>query len=102
MQGEDCSRPLVTHNVKTMSSVPGVLSTAFDPVDGEWIWYAKAWARGVAVSPAERELYLDFHPIEFRRLIAGRAATHPRRPYWPTLARILAAMVTGRDPKAFK
>ena len=76
------------------------LSTAFERVDGEWVWYAHAWARGIVVSPSEREIYLAFSPVEFRRAIGGRATTHPRRAYWPTVLRLTIAAVTGRDPKA--
>lgn len=74
------------------------MATAFDYVDGEWVWYANAWSRGVVVSADERDLFLRFNPIAFRRAIAGRPAVHPRRPYWPTLRRILTAMITLRDP----
>ncbi|MEW5687469.1 MAG: hypothetical protein AB1942_21335 [Pseudomonadota bacterium] len=76
-----------------------IFKTAFDEVGGEWIWYANAWSRGVVVSSTERELFLQFRPVAFREAIHGRPALHPRRPYWPTLGRILMAMISGRDPK---
>jgi hypothetical protein len=77
-----------------------ILSTAFEQVDGQWVWYANAWARGVVVSAQERDIYLAFRSLAFRQAIKGRPATMPRRPYWPTLKRILVAMATGRDPTA--
>lgn len=75
-----------------------LLATAFDKVDGQWVWYANAWSRGVVVSAEEREIFLGFQPIAFRKAISGRPASKPRRPYWPTFKRILTATVTGRDP----
>jgi hypothetical protein len=75
-----------------------VLAAAFDR-DGEaWVWYANAWSRGVVVSAAERDIYLAYKPIAFRKAIAGRPATRPRRPYWPTLNRILTAALSRRRP----
>jgi len=75
-----------------------ILSTAFERIGDDWIWYGKAWTRGVVVSSGERDLYLDSKLLAFRRAIAGRQATYPRRPYWPTLRRILTATFTGKDP----
>lgn len=77
-----------------------LLGTAFDRAGDQWIWFANAWSRGVPVSPEERELYLAFNPLGFRRAIKGRFATHPRRPYGATLKRLLTAIFTGRDPSA--
>jgi hypothetical protein len=75
-----------------------ILATAFEKSDGQWVWYANAWARGVVVSPEERELYLAFRPVAFRQTIKGRPATKPQRPYIATAGRILTATITGRDP----
>lgn len=75
-----------------------VLKTAFEQRDGHWVWYANAWARGVMVTPSEREIYLGFNPIAFRRAIAGRQSSEARRPYWRTFRRIISTMVLGRDP----
>ncbi len=75
-----------------------ILTTAFEKLDGQWVWYANAWSRGVIVSAKERDVYLAFKPVAFRQAIKGRAASVPRRPYWPTLMRILVAMGSGRDP----
>lgn len=77
----------------------GLLATAFEKVEGQWVWYANAWSRGLAVSESERDLYLAFKSLAFRQAIKGRTASHPRRPYWPTLKRILLAGASGRDPK---
>ena len=78
----------------------GVLSTAFERIGGQWIWYGNAWAKGVPVSSEERELYLSFKPFAFRSAIKGRVATQPRRPYWRTVKRLLVASLTGRDPQS--
>ena len=75
-----------------------LLATAFEKADGQWVWYANAWSRGVVVSAEEREIFLGFHPIAFRKAIAGRQASEPRRPYWQMFKRILTATATGRDP----
>ncbi len=77
-----------------------LLATAFEKVGGQWIWYANAWAGGIAVTPAERELYLAFKPLTFRRAISGRPPSLPRRAYWATMKRLLLAAITGRDPAA--
>lgn len=76
-----------------------ILATAFDEVDGKWVWYANAWSRGIVVSASERDLYLAFRSIAFRRAIRGRLASYPRRSYWPTVRRMLIATISGRDPK---
>lgn len=75
-----------------------LLMTAFEREGDQWVWYANAFAKGVHVSAKERELYLDFNPLGFRQAIRGRAASEPRRPYMPTLKRILVAIFFGRDP----
>lgn len=75
-----------------------ILTTAFDEVDGRWIWYANAWSRGVVVTSEERDLYTTRRPLAFRRAIRGRPASEPRRPYWPTVKRMLIAMLFGFDP----
>jgi hypothetical protein len=76
-----------------------LLSTAFEHSNGHWVWYPNALSRGIQVSRDEREIYLRFDPIGFRRAIAGRAPTWPRRPYWSNLGRLLVALFSGRDPK---
>ena len=76
-----------------------VLATAFEAVGDRWAYYPNAWSRGVLVSAEERELFLGFRLRLFRKAIAGRPASEPRRPYWPMLKRILCAMLTGRDAK---
>jgi len=68
-----------------------VLAAAFERVEGQWVWYGNAWSRGIVVSDGERDIYLAFRPFAFRQAIKGRAPTFPRRPYWPTLKRILFA-----------
>jgi hypothetical protein len=77
-----------------------LLGTAFERSNGQWVWYANAWARGVIVSDAEREIYLAYRPIAFRQAIKGRPASEPRRPYWRGLKRILTATLGGGDPEA--
>jgi len=68
-----------------------ILEAAFEQIDGQWVWYANAWSGGIMVSPSERELYLSFKPLAFRKALAGRPASYPRRAYWPTLRRMVAA-----------
>ncbi len=75
-----------------------LLTTAFEKEGDQWVWYANAFAKGVPVSAEERELYLGFNPLGFRRAIKGRAALRPRRPYMPELKRILVSIFLGRDP----
>ena len=77
-----------------------LLSTAFEGTPGNWVWYANAWSRGKKVTDEEREIYLEFRPVAFRKAIAGRSATEPRRPYWKAFLRLLRATLTGRDPLA--
>ncbi len=77
-----------------------LLAIAFEKLDGQWVWYANAWSRGVVVSEAERGIYLAFRPLAFRQAIRGRSASKPRRPYWPTMKRVLSAIAAGRDPGA--
>jgi hypothetical protein len=74
-----------------------ILKTAFEQIDGRWIWYANAWSGGVVVSSDERDLYLSFSPLAFRKAISGRLASYPRRSYWPTLKRMLVTVTSGRD-----
>lgn len=74
-----------------------LLTTAFEKEGDQWVWYANAFAKGVPVSTEERELYLDFNPIGFRRAVRGRAASQPRRPYIRGLKRILVAIFLGRS-----
>ena len=76
-----------------------LLATAFERIDGQWVWYAKAWSRGVIVNEDERDLFLAFKPLAFRQAIKGRPTSHPRRSYWATLNRILVAGLAGRDPQ---
>ena len=75
-----------------------ILTTAFEKSNGKWIWYANAWSDGVVVSPQERDIYLEFRPIAFREAIAGRVPTEPRRPYLPTVKRLMVACFAGYDP----
>ena len=74
------------------------LDTSFEPHGDGFAFYRHHWARGVAVSAAEREAYLrpplDGDRGAFRRAIAGRPATLPRRGY----RRSLAAMLAGFPP----
>lgn len=70
-----------------------ILSLAFEWREGQWVWYSNAWSRGIIVTPDEREIYLAFKPLGFRKTIRGRKATEPRRPYWRTLKRMF-----GLDP----
>jgi hypothetical protein len=75
-----------------------ILATAFDKAGDDWIYYSNAWSRGVLVNSDERELYLTWRLLAFRRAIAGRRPSEPKRPYWPTVKRLLIALLTGRDP----
>lgn len=75
-----------------------ILTTAFEKSDGNWIWYENAWSKGLIVSAHERDIYLDFRPIEFRQAIGGRVPTEPRRPYLRTLRRMTVAYFAGYDP----
>ena len=87
--------------VRRMSEHLGhILSTAFERHDGYWVWYSNAWSRGVVVSPDERDLYLAYRTYAFRKAVRGRPATYPARRYWPTVRRILVAIISGRDPQA--
>jgi len=71
------------------------LDTSFEPHGEGFAFYRHHWARGIAVSTAEREAYLspafDGDRGAFHRAIAGRPATLPRRPY----RRALGAMLIG-------
>lgn len=75
------------------------MNTAFERLEDGWIYYRRAWSRGVRVTREERDLFCSFRPLAFRRAIADRLPSEPRRPYWPTLRRLLTAMLTGRDPR---
>jgi hypothetical protein len=68
-----------------------LLATAFEKIDGQWVWYANAWSKGLVVSESERDLYLAFKSLAFRQAIKGRPPFYPRRPYWAALKRILTA-----------
>ncbi len=72
-----------------------ILETAFEQVDGKWVWYPRAFSRGVVVSSEERDLYLAFRPFAFRKAVAGRPATQPRRPYFPPLKKVLRAIFSA-------
>lgn len=75
------------------------MSTAFDRLGEGWVYYRRAWSRGVRVTREERDLFCSFRLLAFRRALAERSPSEPRRPYWTTLRRLLTAMLTGRDPK---
>ena len=75
-----------------------LLTTAFEKEGDQWVWYANAFAKGVLVSAEEREIYLDFNLLGFRRAVRGRPASQPRRPYLLGLRRILISIFLGRDP----
>ncbi|MDX3885275.1 hypothetical protein [Sphingomonas sp. MM-1] len=72
-----------------------ILSLSFEQALDGFIYYPNAWSGGVPVTAEEREAYLNTPMIgsrrEWRKSIEGRQ-TLPRRPYWPTLLKILAVM----------
>jgi hypothetical protein len=93
-------RHLASYVSKMSERFGHILSTAFERHDGNWVWYSNAWSRGVVVSYDERDLYLAYRPYAFRRAVRGRPATYPPRRYWPTVRRIVVAMISGRDPQS--
>ncbi|WP_232280911.1 hypothetical protein [Novosphingobium nitrogenifigens] len=72
-----------------------ILSLSFEQAADGFIYYPNAWSYGIPVSSEEREDYLKAPMIgarrKWRKSIEGRP-TLPRRPYWPTLLKILAVM----------
>jgi hypothetical protein len=75
-----------------------IYSTAFERTPSGFIYYERAWSKGVPVSAAERELYLSGARIDWLHAIVGRKAAMPRRPYWRGVRRIFLAMLWGIDP----
>jgi hypothetical protein len=81
-----------------METVPkDMMAMAFEEAGDQWLYYANAWSKGVLVSAQERDLYLDFKLIAFRRSVAGREPSAPPRPYWPTVKRLLKAVFRRRE-----
>jgi|GEM_PF-3727643 len=72
-----------------------ILALSFELGPDGNVYYRNAWSRGIPVSEAEREAYLSIPALGSRRLwlnaIAGRPSV-PRRAYWPTAFKLLAAM----------
>ena len=77
---------------------PHIGSTAFERVDGGFVYYANAWSKGIPVSAAARQAYIFGSRSEWFEAILGREATEPRRPYWQTVRRMVVAAVRGYDP----
>ncbi len=77
---------------------PHIGSTAFERVDDGFVYYAWAWSKGIPASAAAREAYIFGPRGEWFEAINDREAIAPRRPYWPTLRRILTAAFVGYDP----
>ena len=78
---------------------PHIGSTAFERVDGGFVYYSRAWSKGVPVSAAARKAYIFGPRSRWFEATIDREATAPRRPYWSTLKRILTAIFLGRDPQ---
>lgn len=77
---------------------PHIGSTAFERIEGGFVYYARAWSKGVPVSAAARDAYI-FGPYgEWFEAVTGKEPTVPRRPYWRTVKRILTAAFLGHDP----
>ena len=77
---------------------PHIGTTAFERSGDEFIYYANAWSKGIVVSAEARQAYLFGPRTEWFEAIVGREATVARRPYWPTVRRILTAALLGYDP----
>jgi hypothetical protein len=77
---------------------PHIGSTAFERSDDGFIYYARAWSKGIPVSAAARDAYIFGPRSEWFEAILGRNGTVSRRPYWRTLRRILTATFLGYDP----
>ena len=73
-------------------------TTAFEPVDDGYVYYERAWAKGIRVTVDERELYLSGAHIDWLQAIVGRHKSEPRRPYWRGVKRMALAMLLGFDP----
>lgn len=71
------------------------LDSDFEPDGAGFLFYRTHWSRGIPVSAAERQAYLarsfGDERRHFEEMIRGRAATGPRRPYWRSYGRMLAA-----------
>lgn len=72
-----------------------ILSLSFEPAGDGFIYYHKAWSRGIPVTVHEREAYLGIPALGSRRAwrhsIANRQTVAPR-PYLPMLHKLLAVM----------
>lgn len=72
-----------------------LLDSSFEPYGEGFLFYRTHWSRGIPVSAAEREAYLarafGDDRYHFEEMIRGRAASGPRRPYWLSYSRMLAA-----------
>lgn len=77
---------------------PHIGSTAFERVDGGFVFYASAWSKGIPVSAAAREAYFFGPRGEWFEAIIGQEPTVSRRPYWPTVRRMITAAFLGYDP----
>lgn len=75
-----------------------IYSTAFERSPSGFVYYERAWTKGVPVSAEEREVYLSGARIDWLRATVGRPAVVPRRPYWPAVKRIFFAAIWGFDP----
>jgi hypothetical protein len=77
----------------------GFLDTSFEADGDGFLFYRSHWSRGIPVSAAEREACLarpfDDERRRFEAMISGRAASGPRRPYWLSYSRMLAAFPAG-------
>jgi len=76
-----------------------LLDSSFEPHGDGYAFYRHHFARGIAVTAAEREAYLrpplDGSRREFYEAIRGREATLPRRSWWRSQYVTLAAIPTG-------
>jgi hypothetical protein len=75
-------------------------STAFEQTPSGFIYYANAWAKGIAVSAADREIYLSGAHIDWLEAIAGREASKPRRPWLKGARRMFLAAWRGHDAQS--
>ena len=82
----------------TRGDVRRIMETAFEPQGDGFAYYRNVWAKGVPVTAAERELFVDAWTPEksraFHRLIAGRAPVAPARGLKP-FGRIARALPVG-------
>ena len=75
------------------------LASSFEPNGEGYAFYRHHFARGVPVTAAEREAYLE-SPLDgsrraFYEAIAGREASLPRRPWWRSQRATLAGIPAG-------